>query len=125
VENLAPRVLPASGPSPRAILKQGRQEHLDPGAPGRTVWAQSRQTKRPSLYAIIGLRSMPNRQCGHQMIRVVSVRVAIVLSRSATTTRELPRQSRIVLLKNALHPGEPETRTTLTISQFCAPSLFA
>jgi len=49
VETLAPRALPASGPSPRAILKQARQEHLYSGIPGRTVWVQSRQTKRPSL----------------------------------------------------------------------------
>jgi hypothetical protein len=34
-------------------------------------------------------------------------------------------QSLIALLKNALQPGDPETRTTLTISQPCAPSLFA
>src|SRR5882762_539500 len=51
----------------------------------------------------------------------------------STTSPEIPRrpspplthQSLIVLLKNALQPGDPETRTTLTISQPCAPSLFA
>src|ERR1035437_7890975 len=40
----------------RDSLKQGRQVHLYSGTPGRTVWAQSRQTKRPSLWAIIGLK---------------------------------------------------------------------
>ena len=77
MENLAPRALPSVGLSPRAILKQDRQEHLYPGIPGRTVWAQSRQTKRPSLYAIIGLHSMPTTQYGQRMTRVVSVRFAI------------------------------------------------
>jgi hypothetical protein len=77
VENLAPRALPASGPSPRAILRQDRQEHLYSGIPGRTVCAQSRQTKRPSLYAIIGLHSKPTRQCGQRTTRIASVRFCI------------------------------------------------
>jgi hypothetical protein len=54
-------------------LKHLRQVHLYSGTPGRTVWAQSRQTKRPSLWAIIGLKSMPTMQWGQRMIRVVSV----------------------------------------------------
>jgi len=37
------------------------------------VWAQWRQTNRPSLYAIIGLKSMPAMQCGQRMIKIVSV----------------------------------------------------
>jgi len=37
------------------------------------VCAQSRQTKRPSLYAIIGLKSMPAMQYGQRMVKVVSV----------------------------------------------------
>jgi hypothetical protein len=130
VENLAPRALPSMGSSPRAILRQGRQLHRYSGTPGRTVWAQSRQTKRPSLYAIIGLHSMPTKQCGQRMTRMVSVRVAIVFPVPRGTdypprSLGLPHQSMIALLKNALHPGEPETRTTLTISHACAPSLFA
>ena len=63
--------------SPRASLRQGRQEHLYSGTPGRTVWAQSRQTNRPSLCAIIGLNSMPTMQWGHLMVKVVSVSVGI------------------------------------------------
>ena len=38
------------------------------------AWAQSRQTKRPSLWAIIGLHWMPTKQWGQRMIRIVSVR---------------------------------------------------
>lgn len=57
----------------RHSLKQGRHVHLSSGTPGRTVWAQSRQTNRPSLWAIIGLKSMPTMQCGQRMIRIVSV----------------------------------------------------
>jgi len=41
------------------------------------VWAQWRQTNRPSLYAIIGLKSMPAMQCGQRMIKIVSVRVVM------------------------------------------------
>jgi len=46
----------------RNSLKQGRQVQPYSGSPGRTVWAQSRQTNRPSLWAIIGLNSMPAMQ---------------------------------------------------------------
>jgi hypothetical protein len=46
----------------RESLRQERQVHLYSGTPGRTVWAQSRQTNRPSLWAIIGLNSMPMTQ---------------------------------------------------------------
>jgi hypothetical protein len=63
--------------SPRARLRQFRQEHLYSGTPGRTVWAQSRQTNRPSLCAIIGLNSIPTMQWGHLMVKVVSVSVGI------------------------------------------------
>src|ERR1700722_17583303 len=42
-----------------------------------------------------------------------------------TTPPSVSRQSFIALLKNALHPGDTETRTTLTISQSCAPTLLA
>jgi hypothetical protein len=77
VENLVRRAFPFSASSPRAILKQGRQVHLYSGISGRTVWAQSRQTKRPSLWAIIGLNSMPTKQLGQQMTRVVSVGAGI------------------------------------------------
>ena len=51
--------------------------HPYSGTPGRIVWAQSRQTKQPSLYAIIGLLSIPTMQYGHRMTRVVSVRVGM------------------------------------------------
>jgi hypothetical protein len=47
--------------------------HLYSGSPGCTVWAQSRQTNRPSLWAIIGLKSMPATQCGQRMVKVMSV----------------------------------------------------
>jgi len=36
----------------QVVLKQMRHVHLYSGTPGRTVWAQSRQTNRPSLWAI-------------------------------------------------------------------------
>jgi len=47
-------VVPTGEPSPppsflATILRHGRQVHLYSGTPGRTVWAQSRQTNRPSL----------------------------------------------------------------------------
>jgi len=61
--------------------------HLYSGSPGRTVWAQSRQTNRPSLYAIIGLNSVPTMQCGHRMIKVVSVRIGMGRSYSWRTTQ--------------------------------------
>ncbi|SPE18509.1 hypothetical protein SBA5_1540003 [Candidatus Sulfotelmatomonas gaucii] len=51
--------------------------HLYSGTPGRIVWAQSRQTNRPSLWAIIGLKSMLAMQWGQRMVKVVSVRVGI------------------------------------------------
>jgi hypothetical protein len=50
-----------------------RQVHLYSVVPGRTVWAQSRQTNRPSLWAIIGLKSMPAMQYRHRMVKIVSV----------------------------------------------------
>ena len=50
-----------------------RQVHLYSGTPGRTVWAQSRQTNRPSLWAIIGRKSIPAMQYGQRMVKVVSV----------------------------------------------------
>ena len=53
--------------------------HLYSGSPGRTVWAQSRQTNRPSLYAIIDLKSIPAMQYGQRMIKIVSVMVGIGL----------------------------------------------
>lgn len=62
-------------------LKQVRHVHIYLGTPGRTVWAQSRQTKRPSLYEISGLNSMPTTQYGQRMIKVVSVRVGTGRSR--------------------------------------------
>jgi hypothetical protein len=62
--------------SPRHA-KKVRQVHLYSRTPGRTVWAQSRQTNRPSLYAISGLDSIPTRQWGQRITRVVSVRFAI------------------------------------------------
>jgi hypothetical protein len=43
----------------------------------------------------------------------------------STSLPLVPHQSFIALLKNALHPGDTEMRTTLTISQSCAPSLLA
>jgi hypothetical protein len=43
------------------------------------VWAQSRQTNRPSLWLIIGLNSMPTMQFGHRMVNIVSVRLGITL----------------------------------------------
>lgn len=89
MENLAPRALPSVGSSPRAILRQGRQLHLYSGTPGLTVWAQSRQTNRPSLYAIIGLHSMPIRQCGQRMTRVVSFTFRIMLHSSEDSVARL------------------------------------
>jgi hypothetical protein len=50
-----------------------RQVHLYSGVPGRTVWAQSRQTNRPSLWAIIDLKSIPAMQYGQRMVKIVSV----------------------------------------------------
>jgi hypothetical protein len=47
------------------------------GSPGRTVWAQSRQMKRPSLKLIIGLNSMPTMQFGQRITKVVSVGMAV------------------------------------------------
>ena len=63
----------------RNNLKQGRQVHLYSGMPGRTVWAQSQQTNRPSLWAIIGVKSIPAMQCEQRTIKIVSVRVDIWL----------------------------------------------
>jgi hypothetical protein len=57
----------------RDSLRQGRQVHMYSGTPGRTVWAQSRQMNRPSLWAIIGLNSMPAMQYGQRRVKVVSV----------------------------------------------------
>jgi hypothetical protein len=74
----------------RDSLKQGRQVHLYSGTPGRTVWAQSRQTKRPSLWAIIGLKSMPAMQYGQRMIKVVSVSVGIGRSCTGATETGTP-----------------------------------
>lgn len=51
--------------------------HRYSGTPGRTVWAQSRQTNRPSLWAIIDLKSIPAMQWEHRMIKIVSVSVGI------------------------------------------------
>jgi hypothetical protein len=76
-KSLAGELIHPSTSSPRASLRQWRQEHLYSGTPGRTVWAQSRQTNRPSLCAIIGLNSMPTVQWGHLMVKVVSVSVGI------------------------------------------------
>ncbi len=39
------------------------------------MWAQSRQTKRPSLWAIIGLKSIPAMQYGQRMVKIVSVSI--------------------------------------------------
>ena len=47
--------------------------HVYSGTPGRKVWAQWQQTNRPSLWAIIGLKSMPAMQWGQRMVRIVSV----------------------------------------------------
>jgi len=43
----------------------------------------------------------------------------------STSSPELPPQSFVARLRNALHPGDPETRTMLSISYSSAPSLFA
>src|ERR1019366_4220561 len=72
------------------VLKQGRHVHLYSGSPGRTVWAQSRQTNRPSLYAIIDLKSIPAMQYGQRMVKVVSVNVGI--GRSAHEQWRLARR---------------------------------
>jgi len=61
-----------------SCLRHGRQVHLYSGIPGRPVWAQSRQTNRPSLNAIIGLNSVPTLQWGQRITRVVSVAVQVV-----------------------------------------------
>ena len=74
----------------RDSLKQGRQVHLYSGTPGRTVWAQSRHTNRPSLWAIIGLNSMPAMQWGQRMVRIVSVIVGI--GRSCTEAKDTGTQ---------------------------------
>jgi hypothetical protein len=74
----------------RDSLKQGRQVHLYAGSPGRTVWAQSRQTNRPSLWAIIGLKSMPATQCGQRMVKVVSVGIGCSCTRAKDTARMIP-----------------------------------
>ena len=50
-----------------------RQVHLYPGTPGRTVWAQSPQTNRPFLWAIIDLKSVPAMQYRQRMVRILSV----------------------------------------------------
>jgi hypothetical protein len=57
----------------QVVLKHLQQVHLYSGTPGRAVWAQSRQTNRPSLWAIIDLKSRPAMQYGQRMVRVVSV----------------------------------------------------
>jgi hypothetical protein len=64
----------------RESLKQARQVHLFLGMPGRTVWAQSRQTNRPSLYAVRVLNSMPAMQWGQRIVNIVSVIVGTMLS---------------------------------------------
>jgi hypothetical protein len=74
----------------RDSLKQGRQVHLYAGSPGRTVWAQSRQTNRPSLWAIIGLKSMPATQCGQRMVKVVSVGNGCSSHEQRTLARMIP-----------------------------------
>ena len=74
-KSLAGELIHPSTSSPRASRGHGRQVHLYSGTPGRTVWAQSRQTNRPSLCAIIGLNSMPTMQWGHRMVNSVSVSV--------------------------------------------------
>ena len=53
--------------------KHLRQVHVYSVLPGRTVWAQSRQINRPSLWAIIGLKSIPAMQYGQRMVKIVSV----------------------------------------------------
>ncbi len=70
----------------RDSLKHLRQVHLYSNTPGHTVWAQSRQTNRPSLWAIIGLNSMPAMQYGQRMIKVVSVSIGI--GRSCTGAKQ-------------------------------------
>ena len=74
-KSLAGELIHPSTSSPRASRWHGRQVHLYSGTPGRTVWAQSRQTNRPSLCAIIGLNSMPTMQWGHRMDSSASVSV--------------------------------------------------
>lgn len=91
----------------RDSLKQGRQVHLYSGTPGRTVWAQSRQTNRPSLWAIIGLKSMPAMQWGQRMIRIVSVGNW----RSCTGQRKLARG-----IPDAM-PSDPDENQRIVGSQ--------
>ena len=66
----------------RASLTQGRQSHLKSGTPGQIVWEQSRQTNRPSLWAIIGLKSIPALSYGQRMVRIVSVGIGALLHRA-------------------------------------------
>ena len=103
--------------SPRASLRQWRQEHLYSGTPGRTVWAQSRQTNRPSLCAIIGLNSMPTVQWGHLMVKVVSVSVGIgsLLHTAKKMSHARFQTSSVVLPLGA----EGSARTRAAISAGC------
>ena len=66
----------------RASLRQGRQSHLKSGTPGQMVWAQSWQTNRPSLWAIIGLKSIPALSYGQRRVRIVSVGIGALPHRA-------------------------------------------
>jgi hypothetical protein len=97
----------------RNSLKQVRQVHLYSGTPGRTVWAQSRQTNRPSLWAIIGVKSIPAMQCEQRTIKIVSVRVDIWLSctEQRWLARGIPDELYCNPAENQQFVGQPQRKS--------------